>query len=130
MAKQWSSAPAMALETAKTYHATLQTNLGELCVQLLPDEAPKTVNNFVFLAREGFYTNVPVHRIVPGFVVQTGDPTGTGSGGPGYAVPAEFNTAKPVPHSYGTFAMPSTRIEGMYEPEVFGQTASTSVKIQ
>ena len=102
MAKQWSSAPAMALETAKTYHATLQTNLGELCVQLLPEEAPKTVNNFIFLAREGFYTDVPVHRIVPGFVVQTGDPTGTGSGGPGY----RFND-EPVVSDYtvGAVAM-------------------------
>lgn len=92
----------MIIEQGKTYRAVLQTNFGDMCIQLLPEEAPLTVNNFVFLAREGFYTNVPVHRIVPGFVIQTGDPTGTGTGGPGYRFADE-----PVVSDYtlGTVAM-------------------------
>ncbi|MEJ7900971.1 MAG: peptidylprolyl isomerase [Thermomicrobiales bacterium] len=83
-AKQFASPPALQLAPDKTYTATLETTKGKIEVEFFPDEAPKTVNNFVFLAREGFYDGTPFHRIVKGFVVQGGDPTGTGSGGPGY----------------------------------------------
>src|SRR5579864_5863573 len=74
----------MTLDEGKRYSATLQTSEGALTIDLLADQAPNTVNNFVFLAREGYYDGVPFHRIIKGFMVQTGDPTGTGSGGPGY----------------------------------------------
>ncbi len=82
--KKWQSAPAMQIDPSKNYRATLRTNKGDITIELLVGDAPKTVNNFVFLAREGFYSNVPFHRIIKDFMIQTGDPTGTGSGGPGY----------------------------------------------
>src|SRR5262249_42163142 len=84
MAKQWSSPPAMALDANRNYSATLNTSQGDITVELFAREAPQTVNNFVFLAREGFYDNVKFHRIIKGFMIQTGDPTGTGTGSPGY----------------------------------------------
>lgn len=84
MAKQYSAPPALTIDPNKSYTATLHTTAGDMQVEFFPKEAPKTVNNFVFLAREGFYNNVKFHRIVKGFMVQTGDPTGTGAGGPGY----------------------------------------------
>src|SRR5438876_9259068 len=100
--KQWSAAPAMQLDPAKKYTASLETNKGTIEVELLASEAPKTVNNFVFLAGEGFYDGVPFHRVIKGFMVQTGDPTGTGTGGPGYRFADE-----PVSSDYtpGTLAM-------------------------
>ncbi len=84
MAKQWSTQPELTVDAAKSYQATLDTNHGEINVRLYADEAPLTVNNFLFLAREGFYEGVIFHRVIPGFVAQGGDPTGTGTGGPGY----------------------------------------------
>ena len=84
MAKQWSAPPPMSIDPTKEYSATLRTTKGDVRIDLFPQEAPKTVNNFIFLAREGFYENVRFHRIIKGFMVQTGDPTGTGAGGPGY----------------------------------------------
>jgi len=87
--KQWKDAPAQTIDKNKTYSATLTTSEGDIVIDLLRDEAPRTVNNFVFLAREGFYDSVPFHRIIKGFMAQTGDPTGTGSGGPGYTFPDE-----------------------------------------
>ena len=84
MPKQYSAPPPMAIDQNKSYTATLHTTMGDMKVNLFPKEAPVTVNNFVFLARQGFYNNVKFHRIVKGFMVQTGDPTGTGAGGPGY----------------------------------------------
>src|SRR5438128_3346408 len=99
---QWNQAPEMVIDPAKQYTATIQTTEGAMTAQLLPAEAPKTVNNFVFLAREGFYDGVPFHRVMKGFMVQTGDPTGTGSGGPGYRFADE-----PIRSDYepGTLAM-------------------------
>lgn len=82
--QQWKQAPAMKLDPNKTYTATLQTNKGSFTVEFFPKEAPNTVNNFVCLAEAGFYDNTPFHRIVAGFVIQGGDPTGAGTGGPGY----------------------------------------------
>lgn len=102
MPKQYSSPPPMTIDLNKSYAATLQTTLGDMRIELFAKEAPKTVNNFVFLAREGFYNNVKFHRIIKGFMAQTGDPTGTGAGGPGYRFPDE-----PVTRNYvrGTVAM-------------------------
>jgi cyclophilin family peptidyl-prolyl cis-trans isomerase len=92
----------MSIDPQKTYVATLRTTKGDIVVDLLPQEAPKAVNNFVFLARDGFYDNVVFHRIIKGFMVQGGDPTGTGTGGPGYRFEDE-----PVARDYvrGTLAM-------------------------
>jgi peptidylprolyl isomerase len=82
--KQWSTQPEMKVDQNKTYTAKIATTMGDMDVQLYAKEVPLTVNNFVFLAREGFYDNVKFHRIIKGFMVQTGDPEGTGRGGPGY----------------------------------------------
>ncbi|MDX6415306.1 MAG: peptidyl-prolyl cis-trans isomerase [Gaiellaceae bacterium] len=75
-------------------HATIQTNHGPVIVELFPDDAPKTVENFVKLANDGFYDRVIFHRVIPDFMIQGGDPTGTGSGGPGYSFEDEFNDHK------------------------------------
>lgn len=99
---QWSSAPAMQLEAGADYWARLTTSKGEMVVDLDETGAPLTVNNFVFLAEQGYYTNVPFHRIISGFMVQTGDPTGRGSGGPGYRFADEVVTKD---YLRGTLAM-------------------------
>lgn len=83
-AMQWTSPPPMSIDQGKEYQATIKTNLGDIVVQLFPEDAPIAVNNFVFLARQGFYNGVKFHRVMKGFVIQGGDPTGTGYGGPGY----------------------------------------------
>ena len=101
--KQWSAAPEMQIDPSKQYSATITTTLGEMKAELYARETPKTVNNFVFLAREGFYNGVPFHRIIRDFMVQTGDPTGTGTGGPGYRFGDELNT--PFRYEKGTLAM-------------------------
>jgi len=74
--------------------ATLHTNHGAIAIELFDDDAPKTVENFVKLARDGFYDGVVFHRVIPDFMIQGGDPTGTGSGGPGYTFEDEFNDRK------------------------------------
>ncbi len=89
--KRWSSPPPMTIDLGKTYHATFKTAKGDIVVQLLADNAPKTVNSFVFLARAGFYDNTSFHRVLKDFMAQGGDPTGTGSGGPGYRFADEFD---------------------------------------
>lgn len=93
MPKQYSAAPAMAIDAKKRYNATFHTEVGDFVVDLYADRAPKTVNNFVFLAREGFYNGVTFHRVIRDFMVQGGDPTGSGSGGPGYRFADEFHPA-------------------------------------
>lgn len=100
--KQWSSPPAMSIDTGASYTAVLNTTAGPITIELLTGDAPTTVNNFVFLARQGFYDNVIFHRTIPGFMIQGGDPTGTGGGGPGYRFADE-----PVnrPYSRGVMAM-------------------------
>jgi cyclophilin family peptidyl-prolyl cis-trans isomerase len=85
--------PAMAIDPRKTYVATLETARGNIVIQLFADKVPQTVNNFVFLAREGFYDNTTFHRVIPGFMAQGGDPTGRGTGGPGYRFADEFHPA-------------------------------------
>jgi peptidylprolyl isomerase len=91
-AKQWSSPPAMTIDANKQYTAHIQTVKGTIDVQLLPKDAPKTVNSFVFLARQHYFDGVTFHRVISGFMAQGGDPTGTGSGGPGYTIPNETST--------------------------------------
>jgi cyclophilin family peptidyl-prolyl cis-trans isomerase len=90
-AKQWSKYPALEIDKTKTYHAVLHTDKGDIKVQLFADKVPNTVNNFVFLARQGFYDGTFFHRVISDFMVQGGDPTGTGRGGPGYKFADEFH---------------------------------------
>ncbi len=91
MAKQWRTAPEMQIDPKKNYTATFKTDLGDIVVKLFADMVPNTVNNFVFLAREGFYDNTIFHRVIGDFMAQGGDPTGTGMGGPGYKFADEFH---------------------------------------
>ena len=93
MSKKYSSAPAMAIDPAKQYTAVIETTAGTLTADLFASDAPRTVNNFVFLAREGFYDGVIFHRVIQGFVLQGGDPEGTGRGGPGYKFEDELPKA-------------------------------------
>ena len=103
-AKQWDKAPAMQIDTDKTYKATLETVRGPIVIELYPEYAPKTVNNFVFLANEGFYDGVTFHRVIADFMIQGGDPTGTGRGGPGYRFEDEFK-GNPLRHETGVLSM-------------------------
>ena len=100
--KSYAKPPEMTIDPQRTYRAILETSAGTMNAELFAGEAPKTVNNFVFLAREGFYDGVIFHRVIRGFMIQGGDPTGTGTGGPGYRFADE-----PVGRKYerGTLAM-------------------------
>ncbi len=89
--KTYSAPPAMVIDTGKDYTATIETKRGNMALELFASDVPNTVNNFVFLANDGFYNGTTFHRVVPGFVVQGGDPTGTGRGNPGYAFADEFS---------------------------------------
>ena len=94
MASKYSSPPEMTIDTKKSYQARfLMEGGGEFLVDLFEKVAPNTVNNFVFLCRDGFYDGVTFHRVIPGFMAQAGDPTGTGSGGPGYTFRDEFHAS-------------------------------------
>ncbi len=104
MAKEWKSAPAMQIDAKKSYKATLDTSRGEIVIELYPEHAPKTVNNFVFLAKEGFYDGITFHRVISNFMVQGGDPTGTGRGGPGYKFEDETR-GNPLKHGTGVLSM-------------------------
>ena len=88
---QYSSPPAMQIDPSKSYSAKIKTDVGDINIALSADKAPRTVNNFVFLAKEGFYDNVIFHRVISNFMAQGGDPTGTGRGGPGYQFEDEFH---------------------------------------
>jgi cyclophilin family peptidyl-prolyl cis-trans isomerase len=87
----FSTPPPMTIDPNKTYTATIATEVGDIVIRLFADKAPKTVNNFVFLARQGFYDGTTFHRVLEGFMAQGGDPTGTGTGGPGYQFEDETN---------------------------------------
>jgi cyclophilin family peptidyl-prolyl cis-trans isomerase len=100
-ANMYSQPPNMQIDAAKSYVATIATDKGDVVVDLDAGTAPQTVNNFVFLAREGYYDGLTFHRVEPDFVIQGGDPLGTGSGGPGYTVPAEIE----LEHVKGAIAM-------------------------
>lgn len=97
----YKSAPAMTIDVNKKYVATIKMAKGNIVVELDAKTAPQTTNNFVFLARDGFYDNLKFHRVEPGFVIQGGDPEGTGRGGPGYNIPPEIN----LKHAKGAIAM-------------------------
>jgi cyclophilin family peptidyl-prolyl cis-trans isomerase len=99
---KFSGAPPFCIDTAKTYTATVVTDAGPVTVKLLPKDAPVTVNNFVFLAGYHFYDGIVFHRVIPGFVAQGGDPTGTGEGGPGYTFKDELPSSNAA---YGTGAL-------------------------
>ncbi len=99
---KWSNPPQMTIDENKEYQATINTNFGDIIVQLFPKDAPIAVNNFVFLSSQGFYDGVKFHRVVKDFVIQSGDPTGTGSGGPGYKFADEQITRDYIS---GTLAM-------------------------
>ncbi|MEJ2732398.1 MAG: peptidylprolyl isomerase [Anaerolineae bacterium] len=87
----YNAPPPMIIDPAKSYRATIVTEKGNIVLELYADRAPNTVNNFVFLAREGFYDNTNFHRVLPDFMAQGGDPSGTGAGGPGYTFADEFD---------------------------------------
>ena len=91
--KQWSTPPEMTIAPATSYTATFKTDLDSNICSLHAKKTPRTVNNFVFLAREGFYDNTIFHRVIPDFMAQGGDPTGTGMGGPGYKFKDEFDSS-------------------------------------
>ncbi|NLE44121.1 MAG: peptidylprolyl isomerase [Chloroflexi bacterium] len=99
--EMYKAPPDMQIDIGKDYVATITTARGDVVVELDASAAPRTVNNFVFLARNGFYDGLKFHRVEPGFVVQGGDPLGTGTGGPGYTVPAEIGLL----HTEGAIAM-------------------------
>lgn len=100
----WDSPPEMQIDEDAVYEVTLETRKGMIELELFPEHAPKTVNNFVFLAEEGFYDGVAFHRVIPNFMVQGGDPTGTGRGGPGYQFEDEFDD-NPLSHEQGVLSM-------------------------
>ncbi|HSW58921.1 MAG TPA: peptidylprolyl isomerase [Dehalococcoidales bacterium] len=93
---KWTTPPAMAIDKNKKYYATVDTTLGKFKIEFFTADAPQTVNNFIFLANQGYFNGVIFHRIIKSFMIQTGDPTGTGSGGPGY----RFNDELPVKRQY------------------------------
>jgi cyclophilin family peptidyl-prolyl cis-trans isomerase len=105
MAKTYSAPPKMTIDAEKKYTATIDTTEGVITLELYPKIAPEHVNSWVFLARDGFYDGVIFHRVIPGFMIQGGDPTGTGTGGPGYKIRGEFNDTK---HVRGVLSMART----------------------
>lgn len=100
--RQYDAPPAMSIDPSRQYEAVIVTSRGEVRIQLRADKAPATVNNFVFLARDGFYDGLSFFRVIPGFVAQAGDPTGSGAGDPGYTLPAEETG---LPLTAGVIAM-------------------------
>ncbi len=126
----------MTIDPTKSYVATIETEKGDLVLDLFAGDVPKTVNNFVFLSREGFYDGTTFHRVIADFMVQGGDPTGTGTGGPGYKFADEFTSHR---HGTGTLSMansgpgtngsqffityaPQSHLDGKHS--VFGQLTS------
>lgn len=139
MPKQYASAPAMQIDPKRPYRAVMNTSKGAIAIELFADRAPITVNNFVFLARDGFYDGVIFHRVLDGFMAQGGDPTGSGRGGPGYRwddepsalqirhdAPGTLSMANAGPNTNGsqffiTFA-PTPHLDGNHA--VFGRVAN------
>ncbi|HVP21402.1 MAG TPA: peptidylprolyl isomerase [Anaerolineaceae bacterium] len=102
--KQWKKAPEMTIDPKKIYRVSIETNKGTIELELYPKHAPKTVNNFVFLVNEGFYDGLVFHRVISNFMIQGGDPTGKGSGGPGYKFEDEVKD-NPLKHEIGVISM-------------------------
>lgn len=101
---QWKTPPEMKIDPEKTYRVKMETSKGLIELKLYPEYAPKTVNNFVFLAQEGYYDGVKFHRVINDFVIQGGDPTGTGAGGPGYKFEDEVRD-NPLKHETNVISM-------------------------
>jgi peptidyl-prolyl cis-trans isomerase B (cyclophilin B) len=101
---EWKNPPEMLIDPVKTYKAVIETSRGVIELELYPQHAPKTVNNFVFLAKEGFYDGVSFHRVIKNFMIQGGDPTGTGRGGPGYRFEDDVKE-NPLKHDIGVISM-------------------------
>lgn len=104
MSKQWDTPPSMQIDSAKVYKATIETNKGAIELELYAEHAPITVNNFAFLAGEGFYDGIKFHRVIGDFMIQGGDPTGTGRGGPGYRFEDELSF-NPLTHEAKVISM-------------------------
>ena len=102
--QQWDAAPTLQIDVAKNYSVSIETNRGAIVLELYPQHAPQTVNNFVFLAARGFYDGVKFHRVIADFMIQTGDPTGTGRGGPGYRFADECK-GNPLKHERCVISM-------------------------
>jgi peptidyl-prolyl cis-trans isomerase B (cyclophilin B) len=102
--KQYTAPPTLQIDTTRSYQVTIETDRGNIQLELFPQHAPKTVNNFVFLAQEGFYDGVVFHRVISNFMIQGGDPTGSGRGGPGYRFEDEFG-GNPLRHERGVISM-------------------------
>jgi cyclophilin family peptidyl-prolyl cis-trans isomerase len=118
--QKYAAAPAMTIDTSKTYSATVVTTAGTFDVALDASAAPVTVNNFVFLADKGYYHCVIFHRVIPGFVVQGGDPTGTGSGGPGYSYTEEGPPTASPQYPLGAVAMANSNSPSTHDPTTNG----------
>ncbi len=104
MSKQWDNLPEMQIDTDSDYRVSMETSKGNIEIELYASAAPITVNNFIFLINEGFYNGVSFHRVIADFVIQGGDPTGTGTGGPGYRFQDEFDN-NPNRHERGSLSM-------------------------
>jgi len=104
MAQQWNQPPEMFIDEDQVYQVEMKTSRGTIQLELYPEHAPRTVNNFVFLAQEGFYDGVTFHRVIDNFMIQGGDPTGTGRGGPGYRFEDELED-NPLTHQAGVISM-------------------------
>jgi len=104
MEKQWDTPPEMAIDTDRVYLVKLETNRGDIHLELYPEHAPKTVNNFIFLINQSFYDGVSFHRVIDNFMIQGGDPTGTGRGGPGYRFEDEL-VGNPLKHGSKVISM-------------------------
>jgi cyclophilin family peptidyl-prolyl cis-trans isomerase len=116
----WTSPPPMTIDTSKTYTATIKTTVGTMVMTLNPSLAPKAVNNFVFLAKQGFYHCVIFHRVIPQFVDQTGDPTGTGTGGPGYEFTEPGPPVASPQYPLGSVAMANSNSPATTDPTTNG----------
>jgi peptidyl-prolyl cis-trans isomerase B (cyclophilin B) len=102
--QQWDTPPEMEIDVSKNYSVSIETTRGTIELELYPQHAPQTVNNFVFLAGQGFYNGVAFHRVIPNFMIQGGDPTGSGSGGPGYRFADECD-GNPLEHERCVISM-------------------------
>lgn len=102
--QQWDAPPSMQIDTSRNYAVSIATNRGTIELELYPQHAPTTVNNFVFLAQQGFYDGVTFHRVIADFMIQGGDPTGSGRGGPGYRFADEL-AGNPLQHERGVISM-------------------------
>jgi peptidyl-prolyl cis-trans isomerase B (cyclophilin B) len=104
MAKQWDTPPAMTIDPTQVYTVKLETSRGDILLELYAEHAPKTVNNFIFLVNDSFYDGVTFHRVIANFMIQGGDPDGTGRGGPGYRFEDEL-VGNPLKHGTKVISM-------------------------